>query len=105
MLWFWRSLVQTRDANAEAFAVLVRTLRHERKLTQAELASGAGTSFFTISRAEQGLSSWKASTALAVLKALDLAVPVPDQTAAQYLRLRGIPLERWLRVCGREVAA
>jgi transcriptional regulator with XRE-family HTH domain len=70
---------------------LIRRLRDERGLTQAELARRAGVSELTIRNGEAAaVGAWRRTTATDVFLALDEALPISAADAGAYLGAMGI---------------
>jgi len=62
----------------------LRRFRHERKMTQAQLASRAGLRQGTVSQLENGLETVKLNTVMDLLRALDLEVVIQPRTKGSH---------------------
>ena len=70
--------------------VTLRRFRHERALTQTELAKRAGLRQSTVSQVENGLETVKLNTIMDLLRALDLEVVVQHRTKGSHSDIEDI---------------
>ncbi len=82
------------DSSVTNFGEQLKALRLERGLTREELAAAIGVSQQTIYRGESAAAcSWRRSTVVDALVALDRRAPVPDARAKAYLKAAGVSEE------------